>query len=78
MTSVVALRARGEVFLDARGQGRTMRVTWHHESDLAVLSVWRGGTCVATVQLSSADVPALVETLMRGQAEGFRQERTAR
>lgn len=78
MTGIVALPAHGEVFLDARGQGRTMRLTWHHESAVVVLSVWRGGTCVATVQLEAEDVPTLVDALMRGQAEGFRRLRSAR
>ncbi len=77
MTSVVALPASGEVFLDARGQGRAMRLSWHHESDLVVLSVWHGGVCVATVQLDSDDVPALVGALMRGQAQGLRRLRSA-
>ena len=63
MGTIHALPASGEVFLDARDQGRAMRLSWHHDGDLAVLSIWRAGACVATFQLSRDDIPALVEAL---------------
>jgi hypothetical protein len=68
MASIPALPASGDVFLDARDQGRAMRVSWHHDGDLAVLSIWRAGTCVASFQVGRNDVPALVESLVRGLA----------
>ena len=68
MASIQALPASGEVFLDARDEGRAMRLSWHHDGDLAVLSIWRAGTCVASFQLSRDEIPALVETLVRGLA----------
>ena len=43
-----------------------MRLSWHNDGDLAVLSIWRAGTCVASFQLGRDDIPALVETLVRG------------
>ena len=39
------LPAAGEVFLDARGGGRALRVSWHPEADMVVLSLWRDSTC---------------------------------
>jgi hypothetical protein len=45
-------------------------VSWHPEQGLVVLSIWRGDTCVATVQVDSAEVPHLVDVLVRGLAAG--------
>ena len=55
----------GEVYLDARSAERAMRVTWHDEAGVVVLSLWRGNVCVSTFQLAVEDVPALVEALSR-------------
>ena len=35
---------------------------------MVVLSIWRGNTCVGTVQVDSAEVPHLVDVLVRGLA----------
>jgi hypothetical protein len=69
MVGIRALPASGDVFVDARDQGRAMRFSWHREGELAVVSIWRGDTCVASFQLDRDDVPRLVETLVRGLAE---------
>lgn len=42
-------RAVGELFLDERGQA--LRVTWHAEAGMVVLSIWRDEECVGTVRL---------------------------
>lgn len=68
MAGIHALPANGEVFLDARDGDRAMRLSWHRDGNLAVFSVWRAGTCVASFQLGRNEVPALVETLVRGLA----------
>ncbi|RJK94816.1 hypothetical protein [Vallicoccus soli] len=59
---------RGTVLLDQRGGDRALRVSWHDEDDLVVLSVWRGERCTATFRLAAADVPALVDALVAGLA----------
>ncbi|MGH3471576.1 MAG: hypothetical protein ACRDPG_05975 [Nocardioidaceae bacterium] len=64
--STSAYPARGEVFLDARGNGRAMRLTWHHESDVVVLSLWRDGTCAGTFRLAREDVNEFVDALVDG------------
>ncbi len=56
---------------DARGGGRALRVSWHHDEGLVVLSVWRGPTCVATTRVAAEDVPALVEVLVSGLGQGY-------
>ena len=45
-----------------------MRVSWHPERGVVVLSIWRGNTCVGTMQVHSAEVPHLVDVLVRGRA----------
>jgi hypothetical protein len=65
---VVALPVSGEILADARGGDRWMRVTWHDEADLVVLSLWRGDACVATFRLAPDQVPALVNDLVAGLA----------
>lgn len=56
----------GGVLADVRGAGRALRVSWHGEDDLVVLSLWDGPRCTGTVRLAAADVPALVEALQVG------------
>ncbi|MGL4176334.1 MAG: hypothetical protein ACRCSN_09670 [Dermatophilaceae bacterium] len=57
---------RGEVMLDPRGGGRALRVSWHPDDDVVVLSIWRGPLCTATFQLDRDEVPVLVDALVRG------------
>jgi hypothetical protein len=66
-----ALLRRRNVVLDRRGEGRALRVTWHHEASVAVVSVWRDDRCSGTVQVAAEDVPALIAVLAQGLAEGY-------
>lgn len=61
-----ALPRSGEVFFDARGDGRALRLSWHPDADLVVLSLWNRGTCTATFRLAAAELPGFVEVLSRG------------
>jgi hypothetical protein len=56
-----ALSTRRDIFLDERGTG--LRVTWHPERDLVVLSVWQGDSCVGTFRMLVQDVPRLSSLL---------------
>jgi hypothetical protein len=56
----------GGVVRDTRGAGRALRVSWHGEDDLVVLSLWDGPRCTGTVRIAAADVPTLVEALQLG------------
>ena len=67
------LPAGGEVFLDDRGPHRTLRLSWHHEDGLVVLSLWRGGLCTGTFRLEIDEVPALIEVLRRGLDSSYRK-----
>ena len=75
--SVVPLPVQGDVFLDARGAGRGMRLSWHHEQGVVVVSLWRADTCVGTMQLSHDEVPRLVAALTDGLAERYSADTTS-
>ena len=66
MTAVAPLPAEAEIFLDARGDARSLRVRWHHENGLVVLSLWRAGECTGSFRLQVDEVPLLIETLRAG------------
>ncbi|MCW2808660.1 MAG: hypothetical protein JWQ93_2615 [Marmoricola sp.] len=55
-----------EFFLDTRGDARSLRVRWHHEDGLVLLSLWRGGECTGTFRLPVEDVPTLIGALRAG------------
>ena len=55
-----------EVFLDARGNGRALRLSWHHDVDVVVLSLWREGVCAGTFRLPKAQVNDFVDALIDG------------
>jgi hypothetical protein len=59
----------GEVFLDTRGNGRALRLTWHHEADVVVLSLWRERLCAGTFRLAKTDVNEFVDALVDGLRE---------
>ena len=61
----------GAVFLDPRGEDRSMRVSWHAESDVVVLSLWRDNLCVGTFRLAVEEVPDLIDVLGRGLVDAY-------
>jgi hypothetical protein len=63
---VVAFPSRGEVFVDQRGESRAMRLAWHTEADVVVLSLWHGDRCTGSFRLQVADVPRFVQALVDG------------
>jgi hypothetical protein len=66
---VLTLPDGAEMFFDVRGVERCLRVSWHRDLGLVVVSVWRGDMCVGTVRLPREDVPALITTLAQGLGE---------
>lgn len=73
MSDVTTLPVHGEVFLDARGDDRSLRVNWHQQAGpegLLVLSLWREGTCVGTFRMRARDVPLMCDVLARGTEQG--------
>ena len=64
-------RRRGRVFLDSRGGDRALRVSWHHESGLVVLSLWRDNVCAGSFRLDVDEVPDLIALLRSGLDQAY-------
>ena len=61
----------GSIFLDPRGEDRSLRVTWHQESLLVVLSLWRDNVCAGTFRLAADEVPDLIALLRQGLDQAY-------
>jgi hypothetical protein len=77
MSAARPLPELGSIFVDARGGGRALRVSWHSESDLVVLSLWRDNVCTGSFRLALDEVPDLVAMLRAGLDRGYRGARSA-
>lgn len=75
MSAVRPLPETGSIFLDARGGDRALRVSWHHESGLVVLSLWRDNVCTGSFRLAVDEVPELIAMLREGLARAYDQAR---
>lgn len=70
MGDVVALPLVGTTALpDVRGDHRALQVSWHARDDVFVVSIWRAGSCVATVRLAPAEAAVLIASLADGLAQ---------
>lgn len=61
----------GAVYLDPRGGERSLRVSWHHEAETVVLSLWRDNLCTGTFRLAADEVPDLIAVLRAGLQESY-------
>ena len=71
MPAVRPLPQSGSIFLDDRGVDRALRVSWHDESGLVVLSLWRDNVCAGSFRLAIDEVPALIELLRAGLVRAY-------
>lgn len=60
------LPVRGSIHIDARRPERALRISWHHEDGLVVLSLWRETFCTGTFRLAVDEVPDLIDALRAG------------
>lgn len=67
-TPNVAARRR-VLITDARSDGKHLRVTWHRDRGLFVVSIWHDDVCTGTVQVPIADAPQLIGLLVDGLAQ---------
>jgi hypothetical protein len=67
----------GGVVADARGEGRALRVSWHAEDGIVVLSLWDGARCTGTVRVRAGEVPALIGALAAGLDPATTERRPA-
>ena len=63
----------GSIYLDARGGDRALRVSWHQESGLVVLSLWRENVCAGTFRLDIDEVPGLIDVLRQTLSDAYDQ-----
>jgi hypothetical protein len=75
VSAVRPLPETGSIFLDARGGDRALRVSWHEEAGLVVLSLWRANVCAGSFRLGIDEVPALIEMLRTGLVRSYEQAR---
>ncbi len=75
MSAVRPLPETGSIFLDARGGDRALRVSWHQEAGMVVLSLWRENVCSGSFRLSIDEVPALIEMLRAGLVRSYEDAR---
>ena len=75
MPPVRPLPETGSIFLDARGGDRALRVSWHQESGLVVLSLWRENVCAGSFRLAIDEVPALIDMLRSGLVRSYEDAR---
>ena len=68
----------GALFLDARGEDRGLKVSWHQEAEVVVLSLWRDNVCAASFRLAVDEVPDLIALLREGLDVAFERTRAAR
>jgi hypothetical protein len=69
MGELLPLPRVGDVFSDARGADRTMRVSHHPEHGIVVISIWTGGRCRASFQVDGDELPRLALLLDFALAE---------
>jgi hypothetical protein len=60
---VTPLPWRGSVQPDIRDEGRALRIAPHPYQGLVSLSLWRDNACIATHQMSPAEVSGLISLL---------------
>jgi hypothetical protein len=53
----------GDVFADVRDEGRTLRVSYHEDRGVVVLSLWSGAICRGSFRMNTADVGRLLAVL---------------
>ncbi|MFC7495700.1 MULTISPECIES: hypothetical protein [unclassified Nocardioides] len=75
MATVRPLPELGSIYLDARGGERALRVSWHQESGVVVLSLWRDNVCAGSFRLTIDEVPQLIELLRAGLVRSYEDAR---
>ena len=69
MDKVSPLPQHGSVFFDPRDEDRQLRVSYHSEQDVFVLSLWRREMCLGTFRLPAADAARFVHVMVSSLAE---------
>ena len=71
MPAARPLPETGSIFLDARGHDRALRISWHQEAAVVVLSLWRDNLYTGSFRLAVDEVPDLIDLLRAGLDKSF-------
>ena len=71
MPAARPLPQTGSIFLDSRGGARALRVSWHHDAGMVVLSLWRDNVCTGSFRLAVDEVPELIAMLRSGLDQAY-------
>ncbi len=71
MSKARPLPETGSIHLDARGGDRALRVSWHQEAGLVVLSLWRDNVCTGSFRLAVDEVPEVIAVLRAGLDQAY-------
>ncbi|MEU7909183.1 hypothetical protein [Actinoplanes sp. NPDC049118] len=63
MGEVLPMPTVGDIFDDVRGDDRTMRVSYHQDRGVVVVSLWAGTVCRGSFRLATDDVGRLAAFL---------------
>jgi hypothetical protein len=63
MGEVLPMPAFGDLFTDVRGGDRTMRVSYHEDRGVVVLSLWAGTVCRGSFRLAADEIGDLIAIL---------------
>jgi hypothetical protein len=63
MGEIRPMPQRGDVFSDIRGDDRTMRVSYHHDRGVVVVSLWAGLVCRGSFRMAATEVDRLISAL---------------
>ena len=78
MEQVTPLPNQGAVFFDERDQGRSLRLAFHRDSSVFVISLWRFDLCLGTFRLPAEDAPTFVKELVQSLADETSQQTVTR
>jgi hypothetical protein len=73
--AVRPLPETGSIFLDARGGDRALRVSWHQDAGMVILSLWRENVCAGSFRLAIDEVPELIQMLQAGLVRSYEDAR---
>jgi hypothetical protein len=63
MGEVLPMPSVGDIFHDVRGDDRTMRVSYHQDRGVVVVSLWAGTVCRGSFRLAADDIGRLAGLL---------------
>jgi hypothetical protein len=64
VAEISPLPKAGHVFIDSADPNHWLRISWHEDQRIFVLSTWSNGRCEASFQLGAAEAVQLMNTMM--------------